>query len=178
MTPSLTQAQRDVLRAAVLADPTIGGLDYVGTADNDQTAADWLNAIASPDFILWKQAVTRHEIQVDTSEQGTTFTWGGTAGGYINRSQGERDAWKELFNQTGSVDPSMPNVQTAFADIFSGTGAGAVNNRAHIANMCRRRASRAEKLLAVGTGSVASPAKATSQGQVTVLEAGLIMRGA
>lgn len=174
MTPQLNNAQRLVLKNAVLADPVLGLLDFQGTADNDQAAADWLNVVGT--FVVWKPIVTRHDIQVGTSEEGTTFDWA-SAGGYIARSQGERDAWREIFNSTGTVDPSAANVQAAFANIFSGAGAGAQACRAHIAAMSKRKATRAEQLLGTGTGTLVAPGKLTVAGPVSAGEAGQIMRG-
>jgi hypothetical protein len=58
-------------------------------------------------------------------------------------------------------------VRAAFDDVFSGTGAGAVNNRAHIVAMSRRLASRIEKLLATGTGTTGSPATMGFEGPIS-----------
>lgn len=122
---------------------------------NDEDAAALLNAAATPDFWVWRTAVTKSELVNSTSIDGTTFNWTGT--GFITRSVGERDAWRELFNGTNSVNPSLPQVRQAFQDIFSGATAPAPANRTHLVTVCRRKATVGEKLFATGTGSTASP---------------------
>lgn len=122
----------------------------------DEEAAAQYNAAASPDFWVWKTKVTKDELTNSTSVDGTTFNW--TGAGFITRSQGERDAWRELFNGSNSVNPSLPQVRQAFSDIFSGGTAPAPANRTHLTTVSRRKATRGEKLFATGTGSTASPA--------------------
>jgi hypothetical protein len=73
-----------------------------------------------------------------------------------------------MFNSTGTVDPSQPNIQAAFADIFSGAGAGAKGCRDHLLAMSRRKASRAERVFATGVGSTASPGKLVVEGSITL----------
>lgn len=118
-----------------------------------QQIADWYNTLLSPTFYVWKASLARHDILTGTSDDGTTFAWAG--GAYITRSQGERDAFREMFNSTGSVNPALPSIQAAFSDIFS--GAGGAGNRAHITAMSRRPISRMEKIFASGTGTKVSP---------------------
>ena len=148
----LTTQQIQTLKAAILAetDPT-----FVEYRANGQTPlmAQWLNSEASPAYYVKRTSLSRHDILTGTSDESTTFTWAG--GAYITRSQGERDAFREMFNSTGTVNPSLPSIVAAFNDIFS--GAGGVGNRAHIAAMSRRPATRFEKLYASGAGSKASP---------------------
>ena len=99
---------------------------------------------------------------------GTTFNW--TGAGFITRAQGERDAWRELFDVDGWVNPSLTNVRQAFADIFSGGTAPAPANRTHLLAVARRKASRIEKLYATGTGSTGSPGTLVFEGTVTPSE--------
>jgi hypothetical protein len=123
---------------------------------SNEEQRDLLNALVSPAYFVWRTSVGKHEI---TDEPGigddgvtvTNFVFGGSQGGYIARSQGERDAWKELFNSTLTCKPYLANVRTAFDDIFSGSGAGAVGNRAHIKAKCRRECTVAEKLYVAAT---------------------------
>jgi len=89
---------------------------------------------------------------------------GRRGGANITRSQGERDAFREIFNSTGTVNPSLASIKAAFADIFSGTG-GAVN-RTHITAMSKRKANRLEKIFATGTGTLASPGTLVVEGDV------------
>ena len=144
---NLTPAQLATLKTWLTANAS--GLQ-------DEAAANLLNALASPAFWVWRTSVTKSELVNSTSVDGTTFAWTGT--GFITRSVGERDAWRELFNGVQSINPSLPNVRQAFTDIFSGATAPAPANRTHLATVSRRRATVAEQLFATGTGSTASPA--------------------
>ena len=164
---ALTLAQLATLKAAILADQALVPMTSGPTTDfNGLVTA--MNVDASPDFWVLKTSLSRHEIITQSGPDGTLFVWGGSTGGYINRSQGERDAFREMFNSTGAVDPSQPNIQAAFADIFSGSGAGAQANRAHIAAMSRRRANRVERVFATGVGSAASPGKLVVEGGISL----------
>lgn len=164
---ALTPAQLITLKALVQAEPSLAQAILTG---NDSMIAAWCNGAAAPAFYVTKTSLSRHDILTATSSEGTTFAW--AAGAYITRAQGERDAFREMFNSTGTVNPSLPNITAAFADIFS--GAGGVGNRAHIAAMSKRTATNAEKALAAGVGSLVSPAALTFEGEISINEAGLL----
>lgn len=168
----MTPAQLTTLRTALLAsaDPEVVA---AVAARNDTEVARLLNLPANPAFYVWRSTLARHEILTQTSEDGTTFAWAG--GAYITRSQGERDAFREMFNSTGEVDPSLPTISAAFNDIFS--GAGGAGNRAHILAMSRRKATLVEKFFAVGAGTVVSLAKLTFEGMVTIDDVGQALNG-
>lgn len=165
---ALTAEQNAALKTAVLAEPTIATCVSGG---NDVCVAEWLNSTTL--FVVWRTAVGQEEYQSETSASATQFDWAGT-GGYIARSQGERDAWRTMFS-AGSVNPSRTNVRSAFSDIFSGTGAGAVNNRAHLLALSKRFANQAEKTLATGVGTDVSPGLLTFEGSIGVNDIHLIM---
>jgi hypothetical protein len=156
----LTSAQKQALKAHVQGD---GTLLAMYTANNYQELADALNALASPDFWGWKTRVTQAQFTDETSVDATTFSW--TA--YIARSQGERDAWRELFS-LGYVNPSLAQVRAAFSDIYSG-GTGSAQ-RTHLATIARRKATRAEKVLATGTGGTGSPATFGWEGAISAFD--------
>lgn len=138
---NLSLAQLQTLKAYVVAN-------YDGIFD--QTTADALNAVASPDYWMWRTSVEKKEIVSQVSQDATTFTWAGN--GFITRSAGELECWNQLFNSTLTCNPSLANVRQAFSDIFSGSG-NAAANRAHLLSATRRKATIAEKLLAVpGSG--------------------------
>ena len=168
----LTQSQLAALKAEITNDPTLSA--FPNNTDGAFEIAKALNLQASPDFWVWRTSVAKNEYTQGTSPDGTTFNWTGT--GFITRSQGERDAWRELFNGGGvggnsnAVNPSLPSVRQAFTDIFSGATAPAPANRAHMAAISRRLATRAEKLFATGVGSSASPATMSFEGQVSYQE--------
>lgn len=144
---ALTQAQLATLKADILADPVLNA--KANNSDGAFEIAAAYNLIAVPDFWVWRTAVTKHEITNDTSRNLTTFTWVGN--GFITRSVGEQAAWTELFNSSLTINPSRPSVRQAFLDIFSGVG-NAAANRIHLDTVARRKATRAQKLFATGTG--------------------------
>lgn len=153
-TSTLTNAQLLALKAVIQADSTLNGKP--DNNDGNAEIADALDVDASPDFWIWRTAVSEAEYTQTTSVDGTTFNW--TGSGFIGRTAGELTAWRELFGMTGSINPSLSNVRQAIADILSGAVAPAPANRTHMLTISRQKASRAEKALAVGTGSTASPA--------------------
>jgi len=159
---ALTPEQLQTFRAALFAetDPVVVAALAEGSVG---LVADWYNAPAQPDFIVTRSSVSRHEILTETSQEGTVFNWAG--GGYITRAQGERDAFREMFNSTGTIDPRKLNIQAAIQDIFSGTGNAALN-RAHIIAMSKRKALRIERLFATGTGTLASPGALVFEGKL------------
>ncbi len=162
----LTSAQSAALAADIAADPELGALTPSSNSIELIMAA--YNAPASPDFWVVRSSVTRNQIvdQSSTDPDGTTirfFIWAGN--GFISRSQGERDAWREIWNHDGAIDPSTPGIKQAFLDIFSGTG-NAASNRQHLSNMARRKATRAEKLFSTGVGSAADPATMGFEGAI------------
>lgn len=136
----------------------------VGSPDGRYAIAAAYNVVASPDWWVWKSYLTKSEVVNSTSADNTTFNW--TGNGFITRSAGELAAWENLFNASGSVNPSLANVRQAFSDIFSGAG-NAASNRTHLLAVARRKATRAEKLLGSGSGSTGSPATMGFEGTVT-----------
>lgn len=159
----MTPSQLADLKTAILSETDS---EFVGYRNNGQTPlmAAWFNAPLAPTYYVKRTSLSRHDILTATSDDGTTFSWAG--GAYITRSQGERDAFREMFNSTGTVNPSLATIQAAFADIFS--GAGGAGNRAHITAMSRRPCTRAERLyVAGGDGSKANPAKMGFEGAIT-----------
>lgn len=158
---TLTAPQRGTLKTAILADSTANAFYQNGDL---QGLADYYNANAAPDFIVWRTSVAKDEYTNSVSAQGTTFSWTGT--GFITRSQGERDAWNAMFGTGGTVNPSLAAVRQAFADIFSGATAPAPANRTHLNNVSQRKATRLEKVFATGTGSTASPATLGVEGAI------------
>ena len=136
----------------------------------EQETADLLNSPTAPAYQVWRSTLALHDLtdQPDVDTNGTTptaFTWGGAQGGYIARSEGERSAFHALFNTALACKPYLANVRTAFNDIFSGAGAGAVGNRAHIWARGQRAATVVEKLLAVQT--VGGPTQTGNRGTRT-----------
>jgi hypothetical protein len=158
----LSQAQLAVLKASINADPALAEL-----SQNDDTAeqiAVLYNQAAAPDFWVWRTEVAKGECVNSVGPDGTTFNW--TGNGFIGRTEGERAAWREIFNGTNTVNPSLANVRSAFADIFSGSGIAAAN-RTHLLAVSRRKTTRAERLFATGTGSTVDPGLMVVEGQIS-----------
>jgi hypothetical protein len=158
----MTPEQLMALKAAVLAE-TDAAFVSARESGNNTSMAQFYSTSAAPTFYVWRKVLSRHEILTGTSDDNTTFAW--AAGAYITRSQGERDAFREMFNSTGFVDPSLPSIQAAFSDIFS--GAGGAGNRTHINAMSRREVNKGERLFATGTGSKASPGTSGYDGKLS-----------
>lgn len=155
----LTPAQLSTLKALILADPALNA--HPNNADGNLAIAQALAAIASPDYWVWRSFVSDQEMYEGTGDGGTSWSWSS----YISRSQGERDAWRQMVNMAGGLNPSLANVRAGIADIFS--GAGGASQRTHLLAVGRRKANRAEKLFATGTGSTASPATMTVEGTLS-----------
>jgi hypothetical protein len=146
---SLTAGQMATLAASIAADPVLGLLSH--TPDNAVTIANVYNQPATPAFWVWRSSVSNDEIYSTTTSDGTTWSWTS----YINRSQGERDAWNEIFHNR-FVNFELANVVQAMGDIFSGAGL-APAQRTHIFTVASRQATRFEKLFTTGTGTKATP---------------------
>ena len=177
----LTTAELAALNTDARSPANDAALGAFIAAFDDQAIADWYNTLASPDFWVWRTAVTKGEYVQTTSVDGTVFAW--TGAGFITRSAGEQAAWRELFGSDASgqqqVNPSLANVRQAFQDIFSGGTAPAPANRTHLATVSRRKATRVEKMFATGTGSTASPATMAlgAEGMLTYLDVARALRG-
>lgn len=156
---ALTPAQKATLKAAIAADSQLNA--FLNNTDGAFAIAAILNMTASPDYWVWRSKVTQEEAVGTTTEDGTVWSW--TT--YIGRSQGERDGWREMFADTGAINPSKTNVRQGLADIFS--GAGGATQRTHLLTVSRRRATRSEKLFSTGTGSTASPAVMGFEGSLS-----------
>ena len=161
---AVTPAQLATLKAAINADPTLSAFQMTGDGYFD--LAVFLNtSIATPDFWIWRESVPKGEYTQGTSVDGTTFNW--TGAGFITRSVGERDAWRELFNGTGQLNPALVSVRQALNDIFSGATAPAPANRTHLLAVSRTKATRIQKVFAVA--SAAPPTPSGALGSVTAV---------
>lgn len=151
---ALTSEQLAALKVAIDADPSLSA--YPLTTDGYIDLANKLNSeTASPEFWVWRSSVAKNEYTQQASVDGTTFNW--TGSGFISRSQGERDAWVQIFNSSQTVNPSLVNVRQAFADIFSGNTAPAPANRTHLLAISRKKATRIEQIFAVASAAPPTP---------------------
>jgi hypothetical protein len=69
-------------------------------------------------------------------------------------------------NQSNTINPSKINVRSGIDEAWKGTAA-MLAVRAAVYIHCKRKANRAEKLFATGTGTDASPATMSYEGMLT-----------
>ena len=160
----LTPTQRATLKTHIQANSDTNTLYVDG---NLAGLTDLLNIEAVPAFWVWKPGVSRADIyntQNDLVIAGAqTGFWNWTT--YKNQSVTEQNAWVQMF--MGDIaNFALPNLRAGADAIFSGAGAPATQ-RAHIAAVAKRSATRAEKLFAAGAGVTASPSTMTFEGGVT-----------
>lgn len=163
----LTVAQRATLKTNILATPEAAQLFADG---NLSALADYYNAVTSPDFWVWRTAVSRAEVyteQNDLAVSGAqTGFWAWTT--YKNQSVTEQNAWVQMF-MGDQANFAKQNVRDGVAAIFTGAGAPTAQ-RDHVLAVGRRLATRMEKLFASGTGSKASPAVMAVEGATAYTE--------
>ena len=151
----LTTAQSQAIKAAILADPVLAA--YPMTSGGSYSIAEALNAEASPAFVVWRTSVPQDEI----TQNG--FTWTDVD----NLTIGKARIWEWLFlNESRSMNPSKANVRAGIVECWSGT-AGKLAVQASVFSHCKRNATRAEKILATGTGSDASPGLMSFEGSLS-----------
>ena len=140
MALTMTPAQIVVLAADIQTHPELDQY-WVGAANDNVQIKHYYNA---PDPSLadcWKTSLTL--LQALDVVNWTEF---------IGRSQGERDAFRMIFMGFGAVNPSKPNIRTAFLDIFSGPGGA--TTRAALTAVAKRKMTRAERLFATNGSGV------------------------
>lgn len=148
----LTIAQLQTLKAAIAADPVL--VSQPENSDGAFFIAEELNKLAIPAYVVWRTNIPTKDIK-----KAVVWTE------YIGRSHGERDAFV-LINSNGIVNSADVNVRQGFLDIFSGPSGAAT--RTNLTAIAKRSATRAEKVLATGTGSDASPATMSFEGNLSV----------
>lgn len=166
---ALTPAQLQTLKTDIAANTAT--VQFGGEAvqirnlplndDANFAIAAWYNGVAAPDFWVWRTNVSREEIYNSTSPDATTWNW--TT--YKNQAVAEQNAWVQMF-MGDRANFSQPNLRAGIAAIFTGS-AQANAQRDHCLAMGRRKATRAEKLLATGTGSSGTPATMGFEGNLS-----------
>ena len=155
------------LKADVLAslDPLV--IAARSAPRNDQALADLYNASAAPAFVVWKTRVTQDEIMLNG------FDWTRVD----NLSVGKARVWEWLFdNAAKSVNPSKTNIRAGIDQAWQGTAAD-LAVRAAVYVHCKRLATRAERLLATGTGLDATPGLLVFEGTLTPQQVSDAMEG-
>ena len=142
---ALTQPQAAALKAAALLDPTAAAAIDAG---DDQALADWLNTI-QPSFWVFSSVLSTDAARVAISKGIAQLD---------NLTVGKRDSLLWFFSV--STTPPNPSVAQAINDLC-----GSQNTLKNaLLDALRRTATRAEKLLATGAGTNASPATMTFEG--------------
>lgn len=153
----LTTAQLTAMRAACFADPTAAA--FFVDPGNAAGLRAYLNGAST--FIAWRTSVSQDEIM----QNG--FDWTRVD----NLSVGKARVWEWLFaNEARTMNPSKPNVRAGIDQVWQGTTAD-LAVRAAVYGHCKRAATRAERMLASGTGTDATPGNLTFEGEIADVDA-------
>jgi hypothetical protein len=153
----LTPAQLALLKAAIAADPVLNALP--NNTDSAFEIAAQFNALANPAFVVWETHVSVDEIMRNGMDWARVD----------NLTVGKARIW-DWLGRLGTFDASRANVRAGIDAAWVGTAAD-LAVRASIYTHCKRNATRAEKALATGTGSDASPATMTFEGALSYQDA-------
>lgn len=150
---ALSPEQKTALKNDIAANTNqIGGVqikDMPNNSDANDSIAKWYNALASPDFTVWRTNVTRKEVL----QNGFDWTR------LDNLSVGKARVWNDIFVE-GQINPAKANVRTGIDSVWVGTQAD-LDVRAAVYVHCKKLATIVQKLLSTGVGTVASPATMT-----------------
>jgi len=158
----MTPQQLATLKAHIVASPDLSA--FPQNSDGAFEIAALLNLPAAPNFWVWKDSVTRAEIQ------SNGFNWLAVD----DLTDPKARVWEWMFIDTGAVNPSKPNVRAGFAEVWKGNAAKN-EVRGVVFGHCQRLATRAEKLFAAGAGTSTTidgvgPATAAWTGSVGYLD--------
>lgn len=148
----LTTEQLQTLKADILADPVLAAIP--NTLSGASEIAELYNAVAAPDFYVWRTSVNPDEIM----RNGMDWTR------VDNLSVGKARIW-DWLTRLGTFDPSKANIRAGIDATWVGTSAD-LAVRAMVYTHCRRLATRCEKLFSSGTGSEAEPATTAMEGGI------------
>ena len=150
----LTSGQLQTLKTLVQADPIATAL---ANAADDVGLAAWLNT-GDATYTVWRTDVT-------IDECNAVIVWTEVDG----LTAGKARIW-EWMKSLAVLNTSRANIRQGILDAF----ASATATRTALTALAKRLASRAEKALASGTGTNASPATLIWEGQITYADASLI----
>lgn len=150
----LNTAQLSILKASALADPSAAAL--IASAD-DIALASWFNEATS--HIVWRSVLSPEMARAAIIEGATQLD---------ALTVGKRDSLFWLCS--GNLNPSSVSVRAAIDDLC-----GTQNMLKSALQAAQKRSStRAEKALASGTGTTASPAVLSYEGLISYGEASTI----
>ena len=153
----LTDTQITALRAACFADPTAAA--FFTAPGSAAGLHGHLNGAST--FIVWRTQVTQDEIMLNG------FDWTRVD----NLGTGPARVWEWMFNNDArALNPSKPNIRAGIEAVWKGTQPD-LNVRAAVYVHCKRAANRAERMLATGTGTDATPGLMTFEGEVGSVDA-------
>lgn len=138
----LTPAQETTLANALKAETNPVVVEALAIR-NDNGLTDWCNSLTT--YIVWRTSVPLEEIM----RNGIDWTR------VDNLSVGKARIW-DWLSRLGTINPSQTNVRAGIDATWVGTAAD-LAVRASVYTHCKRAATWAEKLFAIGTGSDASP---------------------
>lgn len=140
----LTPQQLATLKAEIDADPILAAKPL--NSDGSFEIAQILNnTLATPDFFVWRTRVRIDEIM------GNGFDWTRVD----NMTVGESRIW-EFMTQLGFINPNLANVRAGLNEAFKGTAQDDSMRLAIYTNHLQAKATRIQKLFAVGTGTTSS----------------------
>lgn len=149
----LTPAQQATLKAYIQNDATLNAKPNNNTGNGE--IANALNTVASPDYYVWITSYTP-ELKAAAIDAAITQV--------DNLTASKRDTL--LWWAARTHDASKATTQAAMADLC-----GTQNTlKAALIDGAKRKAHLLEKILATGTGSLASPATMGYEGSITADE--------
>lgn len=154
----MTPQQLTTLKAAILAE-TDPAFIVMRTANDETSMAGWYNSPTSPAFVVWRNVVSRDELQ-----NLDAFNWT-VVDNLVTNSKFR--IWEWMFeNPERNFNPSKANIRAGIAACWTGNAQLLAVQTAILA-ACKRTATRVEKLYATGTGSDATPALLVFEGSIT-----------
>lgn len=154
----LTVAQLQALKTEINADPALSSKPL--TPDGAFDIAVELNKTAVPDFIVWRGVMS----VLDIEQNG--FAWN-----QLDSVPAAKYRIWERLTASGMINPSKLNVRQGINDFCKdATNATIVALRDSILPYLKRLATRAEKVLATGAGTTATPATMGFEGQLSYID--------
>lgn len=152
----LTPSQRATLRTAILAEPALAAALSSG---NDAAVADWLNEPTT--VVVWRSSVTPAELMQQ-------FVWSEVDA----LTPGKARIW-DWMRAMPSIDAGIARFRNGLSDCFGPSS----STFTALGPVLRRAATRAESLLATGTGTDASPGRLRADGACSTSDVAAILRG-
>lgn len=149
---SLTPAQIVIVKADILANTDTNSIS--SSSDGSYAIADIYNLPAVPAFYVWRTAVPVDEIM----RNGMDWTR------VDNLTIGKARIW-DWLTRLGNFDASKTNIRAGIDAAWVGTAAD-LAVRASVYGHCNRAATRLEKLLSTGLGTIAAPATLGREGSI------------